>query len=67
MVEVAVNLPYGVKKLLVLREYDKVHQHLVEVEEWRQVEVSPGSKKLVVYLKLDYEIYDQPGTGMFSQ
>ncbi|RPA94839.1 hypothetical protein L873DRAFT_1746270 [Choiromyces venosus 120613-1] len=63
MVEVRVNLPCGMRKLLVRPEYDKVRDRLIRAEAARWQGVGHSSGNPAVRRKLDYEISGQPGTG----
>lgn len=65
IVDVGVNLPCGMKKLLIRLEQDKVYQQLIKKEAIRWKGVRKRSKIPNVDSKLDYEISDQPGTGRF--
>jgi len=67
MVEVESNLPCGVRRLLVGREYCKVYEMLIETEaeRWKGVRMDDIIPDEPEHSCLDYEISGQPGAGMF--
>ena len=64
MLEVGVTLPCGVNKLLVRQEYEDMHGQLARIEAGQGSGIGYGSGATRKPLRLDYQLFGQPGIGV---